>query len=157
MGPGAPPVGLALESQWVSPLPLHKYPSLHRMDDALEPGLLITSPKHHPHLSREGGGQPISDLRRHSIWLNVTKFILCIQKSPENKTHNQRLNLNLEFSEAAAPLYPTWNTGTKTWYKMGYIHTWGQGSSVLARPVKAHTDISPLTKLDLACSPKTQA
>lgn len=77
-------------------LPLHKYPSLHRVNDALEPGLLLAPPEHHPHLPCEGGGQPVSDLRRHSIWLNVTELILCIQESPEHKKENQDTEIKSE-------------------------------------------------------------
>ena len=78
----------ALVSEWQISLPLHKYPSLYSMDDALEPRLLLASSEHHPHLPRESGGQPVSDLRRHCIGLNVTELIFCIQESPGPKKQN---------------------------------------------------------------------
>lgn len=91
-------------------LPLHKYPSLHCMDNALEPRLLLAPSEHHPHLPGEGGGQPVSDLRRHCIRLNVTELILRIQKSPEHRKHNQDTEITPAFGAfgTAVPFHPTW-------------------------------------------------
>lgn len=76
------PVSLSplLVSEWQISLPLHKYPSLHCMDDALEPRFSSLLHRHHPHLPHvKVEASQVSDLRRHCIGLNVTELIFCIQ------------------------------------------------------------------------------
>lgn len=63
------------------------------MDNTAETRLLLCPPKHQPHLSRKGGGQPIPHLWRHRIWLYVTELIFCVHQSSgeeEIDTHNKR-------------------------------------------------------------------
>lgn len=100
-------------------LPLHEYPSLHGVHDAPEPRLLLAPSQHHPHLPREGGGQPVADLGRHGVRLNVTELILRIQEAPGHKRHNQGAETTSEVRAprsnrlrllATPPAYP----GTKT-------------------------------------------
>lgn len=45
--------------------PLYKYAGLNSMDNAAEARLLFVAPQHQAHLAGEGGGQPVSHLRRH--------------------------------------------------------------------------------------------
>ena len=62
--------------------PFNKYPSLHCVHDAAEAWLLLRPPEHQPHLTREGGGQPITHLRRDGVRLDVAELIFGVHQTP---------------------------------------------------------------------------
>ena len=66
----------------VSSRPLHEDAGLHGVNDAAEARLLLGAPQHQPHLASEGGGQPITHLRRHRVRLDVTQLILGVHQAP---------------------------------------------------------------------------
>lgn len=71
--------------------PLHKYSSLHRVHNAAELGLLVGPSYGPPNPPGEGGGQPVSDLRRNSVRLQLLEVILSLQTLPESiKARKQR-------------------------------------------------------------------
>ena len=63
-------------------IPFYKYASLNCVDNTPEPWLFLGPPPHHAHLSGEGGGQPITNLHRYRVRLDVTELILGVQESP---------------------------------------------------------------------------
>ena len=63
--------------------PLHEDPSLHRVHDAPELGLLFRAAAFGPGLLGEGGGQPVPHLRRHRVRPQLLQLILRVQDLPE--------------------------------------------------------------------------
>lgn len=63
--------------------PFHEDAGLHSMHDASELGLLLRAAAFGSGLLREGGGQPVPHLRRHSIRPQLLQLILCVQDLPE--------------------------------------------------------------------------
>lgn len=70
--------------------PLHKYSSLHRVHDAAELGLLVGASHRSPDPPGEGGGQPVGDLRRDAVGLQLLEVILSLQTLPESKVRMGR-------------------------------------------------------------------
>lgn len=75
-------LGVEAGRAWVSS-PFHEDPSLHRMHDAPELGLLLCSAAFGPGLLGEGGGQPVPHLRRHRVRPQLLQLILRVQDLPE--------------------------------------------------------------------------
>lgn len=75
--------------------PLHKDAGLHCMDNAAEAGLVFAAVHHQGLLPGEGGGQPVTDLWRHRVWLDVTQLILWFRRPPgrerftKKKSHSE--------------------------------------------------------------------
>lgn len=66
-------------------VPLDKDSSLHGMNDAAKPWLLLGPAPHDAHLPGEGRCQPITHLHGHGVCLDITKLILCIKQAPGEK------------------------------------------------------------------------
>lgn len=64
------------------PRPLHKDAGLHGVHDAPEARLVLAAAHRQHRLPREGGGQPLADLRRHRVRLEVTQLVLGVDKLP---------------------------------------------------------------------------
>ena len=70
--------------------PLDKDAGLHGVHNAPEARLLLRAPQYQTHLTREGGRQPITHLRRHRVRLDVTELILGVHQPPERERERER-------------------------------------------------------------------
>lgn len=69
--------------------PLHEDPSLHRVHYAAELWLLVGASRRSPDPLGEGGRQPIGDLRRHAVRLQLLEVILRLQALPGSGGKNE--------------------------------------------------------------------
>lgn len=76
----------------INPSPLDEYPGLHGVHDAAESRLLLRASQHQPHLTREGGGEPITHLWRHRVRLYIAELILRVHQPPEEKKQTEVKN-----------------------------------------------------------------
>jgi len=70
--------------------PLHEDAGLHGVHDAPEARLLLRAPQNQPHLPREGGGQPITHLRRHRVRPDVAQLVLRVHQPPARGEGGER-------------------------------------------------------------------
>ena len=76
--------------------PLDKDAGLHGVHNAPEARLLLRAPQYQTHLTREGGRQPITHLRRHRVRLDVTELILGVHQPPERERERERVILKTQ-------------------------------------------------------------
>lgn len=70
--------------------PLDEYPSLHGVYDAAKPRLLLCPSQHQPHLTCEGGGQPITHLWWHRVRLDIAELVLRVHQPPNRDREKER-------------------------------------------------------------------